>query len=78
MNLNKPDDFIISSNSLVSVKEIFNKILLKKKKPNIKIVGVIKSKKNPYKLRGNNRKLRDRTFWRPKKSLDNLISDFVN
>ena len=78
MNLNKPDDFIISSNSLVSVKEIFNKILLKKKKPNIKIVGIIKSKKNPYKLRGNNRKLRDRTFWRPKKSLDNLISDFVN
>ena len=79
LSLKKPDNFIISSGRLTSIKEIFSSILLffsiKKK---IILKNKNKNKKVSNSLFGNNNKLFKLTNWRPKNNLNNLIKEVLS
>ena len=79
MKLKKSDTFIISSNKLRSVKDIFFSI---KKFHNIKSNILIKSKfkkpKNNFFLLGNNKKLLKKINWKPTTNLQKIVKEVLN
>lgn len=79
MNLNYSDEFIIASNKLVRVKDIFNKIIQITNKKFLKIQN-IKTKKKPITttiLKGKNNKLIKSTGWKQKDDLTTIIKEFI-
>ena len=79
MNLNYSDEFIISSNKIVQVKDVINEILKIKNIKSIKIKDLKKNNKNSNLtiLRGNNNKLIKATKWSPKKNLKTLVNEHL-
>ena len=79
MNLNYSDEFIISSNKIVQVKDVINEILKIKNIKSIKIKDLKKNNKNSNLtiLRGNNNKLIKATKWSPKKNLKTLVNEYL-
>ncbi len=78
MQLKKPDNFIISSKRLISVKDLF----LELKKQTNKDLKLIDLKKNILNknnsLKGDNTKLKRKCKWKPKDSLGSIIEEFLN
>ena len=78
INLKKSDNFIISSNKLVTVREIIRKL---EKILNLKRRSIINLKKNNRKnitiLKGVNKKIRKECNWRPLCKLDHILASFV-
>ena len=79
MNLNYSDDFIISSNKLVTVKDIFNKIIQIKNKKFLKLQNLKNKKKfiTSTILNGRNDKLKKSTDWQQKDNLEAIIKEFI-
>ncbi len=79
MNLNNSDEFIISSNKLVRVKDIFNKIVQIKNKKFLKLQNIKSKKKliNSTTLKGENYKLRKLTGWKQNDNLEAIIKEFI-
>ena len=78
MQLKNPDNFIISSKKLVTVKNLFLE-LKKKTNRNLKLVDKKKNinNKNNF-LRGDNAKIKKICKWTPKDSLADIIDGFIN
>ena len=79
MKLNYSDEFIISSNKLVTVKDIFNKIVQIKDKKFLKLQNIKRKKKsiNHTILKGKNNKLIKSTGWTQKDNLEDIIREFI-
>jgi GDPmannose 4,6-dehydratase len=78
MQLKKPDNFIISSNRLISVKDLFLE-LKKQTKKNLKLIDLKKDILNKNNsLKGDNSKLKRKCKWKPKDSLGSIIEEFLN
>jgi GDPmannose 4,6-dehydratase len=78
INLRKSDNFIISSNKLVTVRGIIRKL---EKILNLKKKKIISLKKNKIKnitiLKGVNKKIIKECNWRPIHKLDDILSSFL-
>lgn len=79
MKIKKSDTFIISSNKLRSIKDIFFSI---KKfhniKSNISIKSKFKKPKNNFYLLGNNKKLLKKINWKPTTNLQKLVKEVLS
>jgi len=77
LQLSYPDDFVISSGSLHSIKD-FIKIVCKKLNINYSddIVKSNTNKKTTY-FYGDNSKIIESTKWRPSKSLEKIVEDMI-
>jgi len=78
MHLKKPDTFIISSGKNISIKKIFNEIMIYynlKNKYKIKTQNKIKKKGLLF---GNNNKLKTRTSWSITNTLKDIIKEVLN
>tara|TARA_B110000483_G_scaffold241056_1_gene323084 strand:+ start:2986 stop:3897 length:912 start_codon:yes stop_codon:yes gene_type:complete len=78
MQSKKPDNFIVSSKKLISVKDIFLE-LKKKTNKNLKLIDLKKkiiNKNNS--LKGDNSKIKRKCKWKPKDSLGKIIEEFLN
>lgn len=78
MQLKNPNNFIISSKKLVTVKKLFLE-LKKKTNRNLKLVDQKKNilNKNNF-LRGDNAKIKKICKWTPRDSLADIIDGFIN
>ena len=78
INLKKTDNFIISTNKLVTVREIIRKL---EKILNLKKRSIISLKKNNNKnitvLKGINKKIYKECNWRPLYKLDDILVSFA-
>ena len=77
MNLNKPEDFIISGGNIMSVKELAQKIFRKFNLNVNRIKYRNRKRKNDIKI-GNTSKLQRLTGWKPKFFKDKFISKISN
>jgi len=79
MDLKQPETFIISSGKIVSIKDIFNEILvLHNIKSGIKIFSKQKATGKQKILFGNNIKLKTKTSWSVKSNLKDIIQEVLN
>ena len=79
MDLKQPETFIISSGKIVSIKDIFNEILvLHNIKSGIKIFSKEKATGKKKILFGNNIKLKTKTSWSVKSNLKDIIQEVLN
>ncbi len=80
MQLNKADDFVISSGALYSIKDfvvgVFNYLELDWEKY-VKIDPSLITKKQKQNLFGNNEKIRNATGWKPQTDFNSLIKILV-
>jgi nucleoside-diphosphate-sugar epimerase len=78
INLKKTDNFIISTNSLVTVREVIRRL---EKILNLKKRNIISLKKNISKnkttLKGINKKISKECNWRPLYKLDDILASFA-
>jgi GDP-D-mannose dehydratase len=78
MQLKKPDNFIISSNKLVSVLKIIKTLKSLLNLPNLEIENLTK-RLNDSKtiLKGNNSKILNYTNWKPEDNLKEILRSFL-
>ena len=77
LQLSKPDDFIISSGSLYTIKEFIECVCEKLKiKLTDNMIKVKNDENLPY-YYGDNSKIIEATNWKPKKSLEDIVEDMI-
>ena len=78
MQLKKPGNFIISSNKLVTVLKVIETLKSILSLPNLEIKDAAKKfNRNKTILKGNNSKILNKTNWKPKDNLKEILKSFV-
>ena len=76
MTIKNPDDYIISSGNVFSVKEIAKEIF-KRFKIDFKNIKFLKMSKNNIRV-GNTNKLRKKINWKLKYKKENFLKEIIN
>ncbi len=78
MLLKKPNNFIISSNKLVTVSKVIKSLKSLLNLPSLKIKNLAKrSNRNKTILKGNNSRILNNTNWKPQDNLQKILKSFV-